>query len=132
VSNDFDFSEFTELTADLGEVPKKLIPAVRDVVEDKGQLIAADWADEASTLSGTHAKKYAKTIFSKMDLYTSGVIGASIKPRRGHQGNLGEVLELGGGSIKSSPQQAGRKALKNHESDFIEKVADAGRDAFDA
>jgi hypothetical protein len=126
-----DFQEIVDLAIDLGNAPKKVIPLVRKVMEDSGDKLAEDWSKNAKGPSGRHAKKYPKTIFARVDLKRDGEIAAIIQPRRGGAGNLGEVLELPGGGIRSAPQQAGRKALRDNEKDIERKLLDAAEDALD-
>ena len=129
MSADFDFSGIDSLVADLGEVPLKVIPLVRTAVEVTARNIKEDWRAEAKGGAGSHARKYPTSIGYEMDLVTDGSIGATIKPKRGGQGNLGEVLEDGGGGVRSAPQKNIDKALRANLSDFEKGILKAGGDA---
>lgn len=130
MSIDFDFSELNKLSADLGEVPSKIIPLVRKAVEVTARNVKEDWQSGAAKASGSHARLFPKSIDYDLGLETDGGISAEIGPNRGRvQGSLG-ILEDAPGGVRSKPQNAGRKAAKKNEQDFITGLAKATEEAF--
>lgn len=132
MSIDFDFSELNQLSADLGEAPVKMIPLVRKAVEITARNIKDDWRDEAVKLSGAHAKRYPYSISYDMGLDVDGSISADVGPehkKNGKQGMLALALEDARGGVMSRPQNAGRKAAKKNEQDFMNGLAKAAEEA---
>lgn len=129
MSIDFDFSELNQLSADLGEAPVKMIPLVRKAVEITARNIKDDWQEGAAKSSGQHARLFPKSIDYDMGLEVDGAITAEIGPNRGRvQGSLG-ILEDAPGGVMSRPQNAGRKAAKKNEQDFMDGLAKAAEEA---
>jgi hypothetical protein len=129
VSIDFDFSELNQLSADLGEAPVKMIPLVRKAVEITARNIKDDWQEGAAKASGQHARLFPKSIDYDMGLDADGAITAEIGPNLGRvQGSLG-ILEDAPGGVMSRPQNAGRKAAKKNEQDFMDGLAKAAEEA---
>lgn len=129
MSIDFDFSELNKLTADLGQAPVKMIPLVRKAVEITARNIKDDWQSSAAKASGQHARLFPKSIDYDMGLDSDGAITAEIGPNLGRvQGSLG-ILEDSPGGVRSRPQNAGRKAAKKNEQDFMDGLAKAAEEA---
>lgn len=130
MSIDFDFSELNKLSADLGDVPNKIVPLVRKAVEVTARNVKDDWRAGAAKASGSHARLFPISIDYDLGLETDGEISAEIGPNLGRvQGSLG-ILEDAPGGVRSKPQHAGRKAAKKNEQDFINGLAKATEEAF--
>lgn len=122
----FDFGELLDLSADLGDAKKEVIPFVRKAVEVTARDVKDSWAKGAKR---TGLGGYAASIDYDMKLGTDGSIGAEIGPNLDKpQGSFGFV-EDAPGDIRSAPQHSGRKAAKNAEADFIRGIEQAGEDA---
>lgn len=124
---DFEFSELTKLAADIGEVPERLQPHLRKAVEVTARHIKDDWRKAADR---TSLGQYARDVTYETRETADGV-EAEIGPTPGDAGSLG-LVEDAGGNVKSAPQHAARRAVRNNEQDFIRGVLKAGTDALEA
>lgn len=134
----FDFSDLTNLAADLGHVPETagpLIATALKVSATKGKTL---WRDSAKSHIGAgHARAYPYSI--DFDITNNadeagGVanqIEAVIGPNLGKaQGALG-ILEETPGGVRGAPQGNARKALAAIAQDFEKGILTAAADAFE-
>jgi hypothetical protein len=124
---DFDFTQLNALAADLGEVPRKMIPLVRQAVEVTARNIKDSWKPDAKVAGS--AKRYPSSIDYTMKLDADSSIGADIGPNLDRTGGGWGFLEDAPGGVLSAPQHAGRKAAKKNEADFVKGLLQAGEDA---
>lgn len=134
---DFDFSELTQLSQDLGTVPARAIPKVRQAVEIAARKTKDAWRQTAQPLSGKHARQYPGSIDYDLELNTDGQISAEIGPnltryggksgRGGLAPSLG-ILEDAPGGVRSKPQRAGQKAAQIGGDDLETGIAKALED----
>lgn len=109
-----DFSELTELVADLRDVPPKVNRNVMKALEVTARYVKDD-ARQGAEVTGLAG--YAASIDYDIR-FPGGAIVAEIGPNLGkRQGSFGFV-EDGGGGVKSAPQHALRDSLKANEADF--------------
>jgi hypothetical protein len=121
----FDFGGIQQLAADLGEIPREVIPKVRQAVEVTARNIKEDWRAEAKKSNRKHARGYPSSVDYDMELGHSGEIGAEIGPDLGkNQGSFG-FLEEAKGDVSAAPQGNARKALRNNLSDFEKGILKA-------
>lgn len=127
MSIDFEFSELSNLAADLGEVPKRMHRNVEKAIEVTARNVKDDWrqAADRTGLSG-----YAADIDYEMK-NTAGSVGADVGPTPGDSGSFGLVEDAPGG-VRSAPQHAGRDAAKANEADFVRGLTIAATEALDA
>lgn len=121
-----DMSELTQLVADLRSAPDRVVSEVVEAIEETGEAVRDDWQELASAANPAHAKKYSKTIFARMDYSLKRTVTAIIRPRRGGQGNLGEVLERG--TRLSRAQWSNRKAVARNEPGLLKRIEKAAGD----
>lgn len=119
----FDFSELTELAADLGVAPAKVAPNVRKAVEVTARHVKDDWRKGADR---TGLGGYAADVTYDMK-YADGAIGAEVGPTPGDSGSFG-LVEDANGDVRSAPQHAGRDAARKNEADFIRGILKATED----
>lgn len=115
---EIDFSELDRLTADLGEVPKKAGPKLRQAAEVSARKLRDEWRTQARGLA--HAPAFPSSI--TYDIKTRRAFGVSqvdaeIGPDKDrNQGALGNLIEFG--SVNNSPQGLGLGALQATQADF--------------
>lgn len=111
-----DFSELDKLVADLRSAPAEAAPFVRKAVQVTAHKIRDEWREKAAR---TGLAAYGRSVGYDTKESRSGV-EAEIGPTPGRrQASFGFVEEAKGG-VRSSPQNAGRDALKNNEADFVD------------
>jgi len=118
VSADFDFSEIDRLAADLGTVPEKSGPKIRQALEVTSRHIKDSWK---SKLKGSISFKHLPGAVS-YDVTTFQGFGASVfeseigfdKSRP--QGALGNISEFG--TSKTAPSGFGHASLEENQGDF--------------
>ncbi|WP_405375987.1 MULTISPECIES: hypothetical protein [unclassified Microbacterium] len=109
-----DFSELYALASDLSDAPDGAARNMRKAVEVTARFIKDDWQQGAER---TGLEGYASSIDYDVEV-SSNSIDAEIGPNLGKsQGPLG-LVEEANGDVRSSPQNAGRDALRANESDF--------------
>lgn len=91
-----DVSEIMQLADELGDVPRKSIPALRAGMTEAGKLVERAWQNSAHQTHDSHAKHYPESIDSEI-LPGFTTVGVEIGPNRAKkQGFLGYILENGG------------------------------------
>jgi hypothetical protein len=119
-----DFSELDKLVADLRSAPAETAPFVRKAVQVTAHKIRDEWREGAAR---TGLNAYGRSVGYDTKETRSGV-EAEIGPTPGRrQASFGFVEEANGG-VRSSPQHAGRDALKNNEQDFVDGLDKAVAD----
>jgi len=119
MSADFDFSELSQLAADLGEVPKKTGPKIRAALEVTSRKVKDSWKDKLA--GGLGELKHLPRAVS-YDIDTFQGFGASVfkaeigfdKSKR--QGALGNISEFG--TPTTPPRGFGHAALQENQDDF--------------
>lgn len=125
-----DFSELTQLAADLTSAPAKANRNVQKAVEVTARNVKDDWRQGAmvSAERGNVASAYPYSIDYDMEV-GSGEIAAEIGPNLGRKGGSAGFLEEAKGRVRSAPQHAGRDAVRANESDFVRGLQIAVFDA---
>lgn len=121
-----DFSEIARLAADLGEVPLKTMPKIRQALEVTARNVKDDARALAAAQSGRHAKKYPAKMEYEMKARADEV-WAEVGPRPGGQGDLAPLFETG--NPYSGKKPALEPALEYNMDDFLtglEKAIDDG------
>lgn len=114
-----DFSELSELAADLSAVPSGANRNIKKAIEVTARSVRDDWRQGAEVGRGDgYSERYASSIF--YDIKTPGdAIEAEVGPELGRAGGSAGFLEDAPGGVAASPQHAGRDALEANEADFI-------------
>jgi len=118
VSADFDFSELDRLAADLGTVPAKTGPKIRQALEVTSRHVKDAWRDK---LKGSISFKHLPGAVS-YDVTTFQGFGASVfKSEIGFdkdkpQGALGTFSEFG--KPNQPPMGFGHASLQENQGDF--------------
>lgn len=90
----FDFSQVSELAADLGRIPSRALPEVDKVTKRGANNLKA--AYRAQILPSTHFHGMADSI-SYDSMYGVGSVGYEIGPDKGRRGGaLGNIFYFGG------------------------------------
>lgn len=114
-----DFSELSELAADLSAVPPEANRNIKKAIEVTARNVRDDWRQGAEVGSGDgYSERYASSIFYDIK-YPGGAIEAEVGPELGRAGGSAGFLEDAPGGVQASPQHAGRDALEANEEDFI-------------
>lgn len=133
-----DFSALDRMIADFGEVPAATTPFLVSALGRTSHLIVDAWRGKLAgsahwaglprrisyTISGTAGPS---TIGQVLSGGGGSELRSEIGPRRGGQGSLGHINELG--SPTSPPSGFGHAALQENEGDFargIERALDDG------
>lgn len=117
-----DFSELYELAADLTSAPHQANRLVMKALEVTARNIKDDWRQGAEVSAGEgFSEAYSRSIFYDVTA-GNGVIEAEIGPELGRPGGSAGFLEDAPGGVKSSPQHAGRNAVRANEEDFIRGI----------
>lgn len=122
MSDDLD-----RLSRDLGTVPRYSQRFVHAALGTTANKMKQSWRDVAESASGVRARHYPFTV----DYDVSGDFPsykAEIGPRPGGQGSLG-ILEDSPGDVRSAPQKARPKVVREHERDFEKGLDRAVDDA---
>lgn len=129
MSIDFDFSELNELSADLGQVPLRVIPNIRKAVEITARNVKDDWKAGVPSIQSRGSRLFESSIDYDLQLNSDGAISAEIGPNLDRVGGSFGLLEDAPGGVRSAPQHAGRKAAKKNEQDFMDGLAKAIEEA---
>ncbi|MGF3055612.1 hypothetical protein [Microbacterium sp. YY-01] len=124
---EFDFSEVDELIADLGAAEGKMAMNVAKAVEVTARHVKDGWQEKAAR---TGLTDYASTVDYDVEHHERGVeaeIGPNLSRRPAHA-PFG-LVERGGSGVFSAPQHAGRDALEDAKTDFVQGILKAGTDA---
>lgn len=121
MATSFDFTEVTQLAADLADVPRKTMDNLVKAIRVSAQNIKDDARNVAKGASGRHARAYPYAITYDIEVSATEV-RAEIGPELGrNQGPLG-FLEEGVGSQNTAAQGALRLAARANQDDFIRGV----------
>jgi hypothetical protein len=122
-----DFSELDDLAKDLTAAPVEARPFIRKALQFTAFNIRDEWRTAAAR---TGLTAYGASVGYETEEKAT-VIEAEIGPTPGRrQGSFG-FMEDGGGGVRSSPQHAGRDALKNNEADFYDGLEKALADGLE-
>ena len=103
----YDAHELRELGHDLSEVGPKMVKPMRAVFQESGDLLASEWAKNATETSGVHGKHYPKSIDA--ELRASFGIVVDVGPNTSKkQGSMGPGFEYG--SVNQPPHLDGQRA----------------------
>ncbi|WP_263165401.1 hypothetical protein [Streptomyces sp. SCSIO ZS0520] len=106
----FDMSEVRALERHLARSVPRTRQAARAVTVRGAQNIKRDWAANARSTSGRHARHYPRSVSYDIAPYGPDIVMATIGPDKGRvQGALGNLLEYG--SAKNPPHNDGGRAL---------------------
>lgn len=110
----FDFSEISQLAADLGDAPRKIRPNVRKAVEVTARHVRDDWR---APLAGSEMVRGGdRTVSYDINSSDDG-IEAEIGPELGGVGAIVGMLEYG--TPTAGPTGYGHAALQKNEADFV-------------
>lgn len=104
-----DASQVYKLSTDLNAVGFKMVPALRQAMDQAGRVFADEWRKNAVETSGTHGKHYPKSIDSEL---TSSITSVNVEvgPNKAkRQGGMGAGFEFG--SENQPPHLDGLRAL---------------------
>jgi hypothetical protein len=127
-STQFDFSEISQLAADLGDAPKTIGKNLRSAVGRTAHRVRDDWRENVSDLS--HLPQLPSKISYDLIATPGPVqseITAEIGPVNEGQGSLGGKLEYG--SVNNPPRGDGHAALQRNEEDFQRGIEAAIEDS---
>ena len=127
---EFDLSELTKLTADLGDVPKNAGPLINSAIQFTSKNVKTD--AQKSVGKRRHFKQAAQAI----DYDLKVVFGQLIQSEIGYNkdtnaGKLGNLVEFGapGSTNALAPTSDLANALKKNEGDFVKGLSKALFDA---
>lgn len=121
---DFDTSELTQLEADLGKIPGRMVKDQIEVVEKSAQRVEAAWRQRWSGLS--HAPHLAKAVTHDVKVRPGEVTGIIGPDKELRQGALGNVIEYG--TSKNAPIPGGGPALTVEEPRLLKAIGDIAED----
>jgi len=138
---EFDLSELTKLSADLGDVPKNAGPLINSAIQ--GTSVNIKKAAQKTVGQRRHFKKAAaaidyevKVVFGQLIQSEIGydkekVVGTSKKGGPATPGNLGNLIEFGAPGSKNAlaPTSDLANALHANEADFQRGLNNALSDA---
>lgn len=137
---DFDFSDLTRLTADLGKVGPGVVPNVEKALERTARNVKDAWNDKLYTEG--HAKLTGRSISYDVGVarsfhlfaldeggYDAAALVAEVGAKTGSGRQAGIVRLLENGSVHNAPHGYGSGALAENESDFERGIDAALRDA---
>lgn len=121
---DFDTSELTQLEADLGKIPGRMVKDQIEVVEKSAQRVESAWRHGWSGLS--HAPHLANAVTHEVKVRPGEVTGIIGPDKDLRQGALGNVIEYG--TSKNTPIPGGGPALKVEEPRLLKAIGDIAED----
>ena len=117
---EFDTSELTELAADLGKIPGRMVKDQIATVEESASRIQAGWRQRWSGLA--HAPHIPNAVTHEVKV-RPGEVSAEIGPDKDlKQGALGNILEYG--TSKNAPIPGGGPSLKAEEPRLLKEIGD--------
>lgn len=122
---EFDFTEVTQLVADLTRAPRIAVENVNKAIEVTAVKVKRDWQEPlkgSATVPGG-AASVSYDIKGAAGL-TGSAISAEIGPTLAGQGPIVGMLEYG--TPTTGPRGYGAAALQKNEADFIKGIQIAG------
>ena len=122
----FDFSEVNDLIAALESAPAKVLPKIREALDDSAKKIEKDWENDwkgSSTVpygpaSISHSIKGSTSAF-----LGKSAMSAEIGPELRSQGQIVGILEYG--TPNTGPRGFGAAAIDRHTPTFVENMSKA-------
>lgn len=131
--SDLDASDFSKLSADLGEVPERSGRTLRQAIEVTARHVRDTARENAVGMGHAPAFPYSITydIEGSGSRATGSQLSAEIGPDKERpQGALGNLIEYG--SVNNPPQGIMHGALQANEADFERGIDRAIEDALKA
>ena len=124
---DYDFSELTKLSADLGDAADA-IPNVKKAVTVTARNVKDAWRDRLKGSATLPALPYAVTY--DVDVTAGGVEGEVGFDKGRAQGPLGNISEFGSPTV--APRGFGLASLEENQADFVTGIEKAIDDTLKA
>jgi hypothetical protein len=121
---DFDTSELTELSNDLGKIPGRMVKDQVAAVEKSARRVESSWRQRWSGIS--HAPNLAKAVTHEVKTRPGEVTGIIGPDKDLRQGALGNIIEYG--TSNNAPIPGGGPALKSEEPRLLKDIGDIAED----
>lgn len=121
---EFDFSEFDQLAADVGEVPKNSGPNLVAAVQVTSINVKEAWANKLKGSPGLNVIAHTVSFdITNFQGFGASVLKSEIGPEGAGAARLGTISEFG--NSRHPARGFGRAALEENQDDFERGIAKA-------